>query len=193
MKQQWKGWVAVATLAVLSGCSTTGGSGDSQVDAGQGSVVEGGEGMTSGIGDGTGLEGGLSSEYIGDSGLTQNEQGLLEQKIYRFDYDSAQIKADDLIALDAHAKYLTSPAGQNLKVMIQGHTDERGAREYNLALGERRANAVKQYLELRGVRNDQLEVVSYGEERPLNPASDEQAWAENRRAVLVPASTRYGN
>ena len=73
----------------------------------------------------------------------------------------------------------------NLKVKIEGHADERGTTEYNLALGGRRANAVKDALVAIGVNQDQLETVSYGEERPAMQGSNEEAWAQNRRAVLV--------
>ena len=84
-------------------------------------------------------------------------------------------------ALDVHAKDLK---GNGARVVLEGHADERGTREYNMALGERRAQAVQRYLVLQGVSQGQLELVSYGEERPSVTGSDEQSWAQNRRVEL---------
>jgi peptidoglycan-associated lipoprotein len=100
-----------------------------------------------------------------------------------FDTDMFNIDAQDQVALREQATYL----GQfpNVRATIEGHADERGTREYNLALGERRANAAKNYLVSLGVAADRLSVVSYGKERPVDVGSNEQAWARNRRAVTV--------
>ncbi|MNY60164.1 Peptidoglycan-associated lipoprotein precursor [compost metagenome] len=84
-------------------------------------------------------------------------------------------------ALDVHAKDLKANGN---RVVLEGHTDERGTREYNMALGERRAKAVQRYLVLQGVSPAQLELVSYGEERPVATGNDEQSWAQNRRVEL---------
>ncbi|MNE20426.1 Outer membrane protein P6 precursor [compost metagenome] len=84
-------------------------------------------------------------------------------------------------ALDVHAKDLK---GNGARVVLEGNTDERGTREYNMALGERRAKAVQRYLVLQGVSPAQLELVSYGEERPVATGNDEQSWAQNRRVEL---------
>jgi peptidoglycan-associated lipoprotein len=96
-----------------------------------------------------------------------------------FDYDQATIRSPDEATLDRKAAILQ--ANPNLKMRISGHADERGSDEYNLALGNRRAAAAKRYLENKGVDAGRLEVVSYGEERPLNPVHDETAYAQNRR------------
>jgi peptidoglycan-associated lipoprotein len=96
-----------------------------------------------------------------------------------FDYDQATIRSPDEATLDRKAAILQ--ANPNLKMRISGHADERGSDEYNLALGNRRAAAAKRYLENKGVDAARLEVVSYGEERPLNPGHDETAYAQNRR------------
>ena len=100
-----------------------------------------------------------------------------------FDTDMFNIDAEDQAALREQAAYL----GQypNVRATIEGHADERGTREYNLALGERRANAAKNYLVSLGVGAERLSVVSYGKERPIAVGSNEQAWARNRRAVTV--------
>ena len=99
-----------------------------------------------------------------------------------FDYDSFVIKDQFKPLLDAHAKALTANKGR--KIVIEGHTDERGGREYNLALGQKRAEAVLRSLTLLGAKDDQVEAVSFGEERPASEGHDEAAWAKNRRAEL---------
>ena len=100
-----------------------------------------------------------------------------------FDYDKYDVKPEGRVSLRKWAVWLrTNP---DIKVTVEGHCDERGTREYNLALGDRRANAVKEYLVSQGVGADRIKTISYGEERPANPASFEAAWAQNRRAVAV--------
>jgi peptidoglycan-associated lipoprotein len=96
-----------------------------------------------------------------------------------FDYDQATVRPADQATLDRKAAILV--ANPNVKLRISGHADERGSDEYNLALANRRAAAAKRYLENKGVDGSRLDVISYGEERPLNPGSDENAYAQNRR------------
>ena len=96
-----------------------------------------------------------------------------------FDYDQAVVRPADQATLDRKAAILV--ANPNVKLRISGHADERGSDEYNLALANRRAAAAKRYLENKGVDGSRLDVISYGEERPLNPGSDENAYAQNRR------------
>lgn len=96
-----------------------------------------------------------------------------------FDFDKADIRPGDQGILDRKAAILAANAGVRLR--IAGHADERGSDEYNFALGSRRAAAAKRYLTGKGVADARLEVVSYGEERPLDPGHDEEAWAANRR------------
>jgi peptidoglycan-associated lipoprotein len=105
-----------------------------------------------------------------------------KQRVIYFDFDSFVIKDDYKALLDAHAKLLIGDGSKNM--MIEGHTDERGGREYNLALGQKRAEAVVKSLELLGVPDKQLEAVSFGEERPVATGTGEAAWARNRRAEL---------
>jgi peptidoglycan-associated lipoprotein len=100
-----------------------------------------------------------------------------------FDFDSYALDDQDRTTLDAQATWLTRNAG--VRVTIEGHADERGTREYNLALGDRRANAARDYLQSRGIAAGRMQVISWGKERPANPASNETAWAENRRSVTV--------
>jgi peptidoglycan-associated lipoprotein len=104
-------------------------------------------------------------------------------RIYYFEFDRSLVKQEDLTSLEMHATVLRSNPDRS--VVIEGHADERGTREYNLALGERRADAIRTFLLSAGVSMRQIEMVSYGEERPDDPGNQEASWARNRRAVLV--------
>ena len=112
-----------------------------------------------------------------------NRNGPLAKRSVYFDFDSYSVKSDYQPLLEAHAKYLR--AHPNRHVLIQGNTDERGTSEYNLALGEKRSEAVLHDLETLGVPDSQLEAVSFGKEKPLALGHDESSWAQNRRADLV--------
>jgi peptidoglycan-associated lipoprotein len=103
-------------------------------------------------------------------------------RVIYFDFDSFVVKEEFRGAVDGHAKRLL--AAKAKKIIIEGHTDERGGHEYNLALGQKRAEAVQKSLTLLGVPADQIESVSFGEERPALPGSTEEAWAKNRRAEI---------
>ena len=109
--------------------------------------------------------------------------GLLDKRLIFFEYDKSAVRADDLGVINAHADFLIINRGKT--VVLEGHADERGSNEYNLALGLRRAEAVREILVASGVYADQIETVSYGEERPRMVGSDESAWAENRRVRIV--------
>ena len=100
-----------------------------------------------------------------------------------FDFDKFDVKPDQRKTLDRQVAWLKANPG--VTITVEGHCDERGTREYNLALGERRANSVKDYLVFQGVDAKRIKTVSYGEERPVALGSDETAWAQNRRAVTV--------
>lgn len=103
--------------------------------------------------------------------------------IIYFDYDRADIKPEYVAIVTAHAKFLAQNPARKLR--LEGHSDERGSREYNIGLGERRAQSVRRALLLQGVNETQLTSVSYGEERPAVQGSDESAYAKNRRVELV--------
>ena len=105
-----------------------------------------------------------------------------EDRVF-FAFDSSAISADSAEILNTQVKWLKKH--ENVNVVVQGYCDERGTREYNLALGERRANAVKQYLASQGVAADRISTISYGKERPAVLGNNEAAWAQNRRAVTV--------
>jgi peptidoglycan-associated lipoprotein len=109
--------------------------------------------------------------------------GLLATRIVYFDFDSSEIKGAGTDTVAAHAKYLAAHTGT--RVRLEGHTDERGSREYNIGLGERRAQAVRRALLLQGATDAQISTVSYGEERPAVSGHDEAAWAKNRRVEIV--------
>ena len=100
-----------------------------------------------------------------------------------FGFDSSALSADAMATLDKQAAFLNAKPA--LRVKIEGHADERGTREYNLALGERRASATRDYLVARGVDGSRIRIVSYGKERPAVVGSNEEAWAKNRRSVTV--------
>ena len=115
------------------------------------------------------------------SSASQSDPALQGRVVY-FDFDKYDIRYDSEAVLNAHAAYLSSrPAA---RVRVEGHADERGTREYNMALGERRAKAVAAYLASKGASSSQIEVISYGEERPVALGHEESSWAQNRRAEL---------
>ena len=115
-------------------------------------------------------------------GVTEANKSFLAKRVVHFDYDSSELSNEDYQTLQAHAQFLNANA--NSKIALTGHTDERGTREYNMALGERRAKAVQSFLITNGVNSGQLEAVSYGKEMPINAGHNEAAWKENRRVEL---------
>jgi peptidoglycan-associated lipoprotein len=110
------------------------------------------------------------------------EGGSLDKRVIFFDFDSSEIRGDGPEIVAAHAKYL---AGKPIRIRLEGHTDERGSREYNIGLGERRAQAVRRALMLQGAGDQQIATVSYGEERPVATGTEEAAWAQNRRVEII--------
>jgi len=100
-----------------------------------------------------------------------------------FDYDSAKLDSSAKILLDAQSRFLR--ANTDLNFIVEGHADERGTREYNLALGEQRATAVRDYLVIQGIDSNRIKVISYGKEKPAVVGSNTMAWSKNRRAVTI--------
>jgi peptidoglycan-associated lipoprotein len=130
---------------------------------------------------GRALDGDTSAQGAdGSGGYTT---GPLSHRIIYFDFDKSEIKPEFADLVTSHAKNLTSHP--NLKMKLEGNTDERGTREYNIGLGERRAQAVRRALMLQGVAESQLTTVSFGAERPAAEGDDESAWAKNRRVELA--------
>ncbi len=113
--------------------------------------------------------------------LNDPSSPLAKRSVF-FDFDSFVVKPEFQPLVEAHAKYLVANKGR--KIVIEGNADERGSREYNLALGQKRADAVKSRLTLLGATDGQIETVSFGEEKPRAPGHDEASWAQNRRADL---------
>jgi len=111
------------------------------------------------------------------------QAGLLARRVIYFDFDSSEIKGDGTDIVGAHAKYLAN--NPTARVRLEGHTDDRGSREYNIGLGERRAQSVRRALLLQGATEAQLSTVSYGAERPAVAGHDEAAWSKNRRVEIV--------
>jgi peptidoglycan-associated lipoprotein len=169
--------VLVALLAatvLLAGCSSTPKEG-AGVEGRGGAGAMGGEGAST-----AGLAGRTGGYTAADF---NNPSSPLYQHIIYFDYDSSDIKPQFVDILRAHASYLS--AHPSARVRLEGNTDERGTREYNLALGQQRADMVARFLTAEGVRPNQIETVSYGEERPADPGHNEAAWALNRRVMIV--------
>ena len=125
---------------------------------------------------------GVSGTATGANPLKDPNNILSKRSIY-FEFDSFAVADQYKPIIEAHAKYLA--ANRNAKVALQGHADERGSREYNIALGQKRADAVKRMMTLLGVQETIVETVSFGEEKPKNSGHDEAAWTENRRVDII--------
>ncbi|MFC1659459.1 peptidoglycan-associated lipoprotein Pal [Pseudomonadota bacterium] len=123
-----------------------------------------------------------SAEKINEKTMDQVEQVEVSDKVY-FDFDKFNLKRDAKKTLDLQSEWLKQE--KSIKILIEGHCDERGTREYNYALGMRRANAVKEYLVKKGISKRRMKTVSYGEDRPMLVGSGERVWSKNRRAVTV--------
>lgn len=142
-------------------------------------TTPGGTGSTSGVG---GTQTAVQPITVGQGADDKAGPKDVARIIY-FDYDSYVVKPEFQSAIEKHANFLR--AEKNRKVVIEGHTDERGGREYNLALGQRRSEAVRRALGLLGVPDSQVEAVSFGKEKPAEAGSSEAAWAKNRRAEIA--------
>jgi peptidoglycan-associated lipoprotein len=116
-------------------------------------------------------------------GAVGPESSLASQRVIYFDFDSSDIRPQYVDVIAAHGRFLAGNA--TVRVRLEGHTDERGSREYNIGLAERRAQTVRRALSLQGVQDAQIATVSYGEERPAAAGSDENAWSKNRRVEIV--------
>lgn len=189
---------AVSFAALLAGCSTTpedqkpvpvdersplastaAGSGSSTSGAGgsgvSGSAIAPGSGVST-------ISTPATSQSNGRNVLRDPASPLSKRSVY-YDFDSFVVKDEFKPLIENHGRYLRD--NKNAHIVVQGNTDERGSREYNLALGHKRAESVKRMLSIMGVQEAQVETVSFGKEKPRNPGSDEAAWAENRRADIV--------
>lgn len=174
-------YLAMSLAALLSACSSPVKLDPVPVDDKTGTTVEPDKGGTGADNRGTGT-GGVTTVDL--NGNTNNNPALAPNvsRIVYFDYDSYVIRPEFQSVLEAHAKYVK--ADKNRRVVVEGHTDERGGREYNLALGQKRSEAVRRALALLGVADAQLEAVSFGKEKPAVPGSSEAAMEKNRRAEI---------
>lgn len=174
--------VLALTAALISGCSSTD-------EENAGFTDENGNAVTSGNADGSvsgsefGGKNGSGSGF-GDDGMGGSGRGGVDGngKVIYFMYDSSQVMEEFVPVIASYARNLKNNPSQHL--IVEGHADERGSREYNIALGEQRAKSVARMLTMQGARDSQVEVVSYGEEKPASDGHDESAWQLNRRAVL---------
>lgn len=173
----------VGALGVaLVGCSST------PTDESAGVSTSDSVSQTStGSDDATSLAG--QAEEVADAAADQTAQQIadmyaaLQGKRVQFEFDRSEVTSEFHDVIKMHADYLA--LNQEAKLTVEGHCDERGSREYNLALGERRANAIKNALISEGVEADRIDVISFGEDRPLVDASNNEAWAQNRRGEFV--------
>jgi len=170
--------VYAALLAVfLAGCQTTSNQAPVEDKSAAASAGTQSGATTSGT-----QSGAVSGTQTGTNPLKDPNNILSKRSIY-FEFDSFVVADQYKPIIEAHAKYLA--ANKNAKVTLQGHADERGSREYNIALGQKRADAVKRMMQLMGVQELAVETVSFGKEKPRNLGHDEAAWAENRRVDIV--------
>lgn len=173
----------ILTIAALAGCASDGGekSSNGAQPAPKAPVSNTNRGLdSSSQGNGTPIDGTSgSSSAGGDAALA----AAMKSNIVYFAYDSSEISPEGLAVVNAFGKYLAANSGAKLR--LEGHADERGSREYNIALGERRAIAVQSALIARGVGPGQLSIISYGEERPAVAEHTEEAYAKNRRVEIA--------
>ena len=181
--------LVLAGAVVLAACEGTTGTieDDAQITSGTPS-----DASTSGTGDdsvsstdttmtggtaGTGTSDGFQGHPLDDPG------GSLAARTIYFEFDSSEVPKSERTTIETHAGYLSGHSGA--LITLEGHADERGSREYNIALGERRADAVRQLMTLLGATNPQIRIISYGEERPAAVGHDESAWRLNRRVEII--------
>ena len=173
--------IGVLAALALAACSTTPKQeGGAPVDERNPAATTPGA-ATSGAG--AGSVAGTANQGAGQSNPLKDPGSILSKRSVYFDFDAYAIKDDYKSLLEAHARYLQ--ANRNARMTIEGNTDERGSREYNIALGQRRADAAKRMMLLFGATDAQIDTVSFGKEKPKNPGHDESAWVENRRDDLA--------
>ena len=179
-----RNWIIVALVAAfVVGCKSTetqpAAPIDEQPPAAAAAAGAGGA-STSGAG-----ASGVSGTPAGGAAMSplKDPKSILSKRIVYFDFDSFVVKDEFRGVIDAHAKYLQ--ANRSARMTLQGHADERGSREYNIALGQKRADAVKKLMQLLGATEMQIETVSFGKEKPRAEGHNEAAWAENRRVEIL--------
>jgi peptidoglycan-associated lipoprotein len=170
--------VLVSALVLAAGCASKKPiKADSSAGAGETVATGGGGAQSSGVATVNAGGGSNAAGALGPDGA------LGAQRVIYFDFDSSDIRNDYIDVIAAHGRFLASNA--TVRVRLEGHTDERGSREYNIGLSERRAQTVRRALALQGVQESQVATVAYGEERPAAAGSDENAYSKNRRVEIV--------
>jgi peptidoglycan-associated lipoprotein len=169
-------WLGLAMAAMLAGCSSVKLDDVPVEDRKAGSVTPGGSATD------PNARSAVTPVTVDPTGGNTIGPANVPRIVY-FDYDSYVIKSEFQPLIESHARFLKANGGR--KIVIEGHTDERGGREYNLALGQRRSEAVRRALGLLGVADSQVEAVSFGKEKPVATGSDENSWAQNRRAEIA--------
>jgi peptidoglycan-associated lipoprotein len=172
-------WATAVLTVLMAGCATPPPS--TEKAAGEGQTVEA---TTPGTGAATaGATGGGVTGTGAQGNPLHDPRSVLSKRSVYFDFDSYVVKDEYKPLIEAHAKYLQT--NRSARITLQGNCDERGSREYNIALGQRRADTVKRMMQLYGATDAQIETVSFGKEKPKNLGHDEAAWAENRRDDVV--------
>lgn len=172
MHSVWKAASVLFIAGTLVACSSTG-------DKAKSDATVEDRGAAAGSGAGQGID--MGGEFQGMS--IDDPASPLSRRVIYFEFDSSEVRAEDRETLAAHAAYLA--ANSEVTVTLEGHGDERGSREYNIGLGDRRAQSVRRQLEFQGALPSQINIVSYGEEKPVDFGHDEGAWAQNRRVEIV--------
>jgi peptidoglycan-associated lipoprotein len=171
--------LCILVAAVAAGCASKDPRDVAVTDTYRGGTGSTGTpGGTPGTSTGTGTGGGIT----GSADDLRTNPRLAKRSVY-FDYDSNAVKDEFRGLVQDHSRYMTA-AKKDSRIRIEGNCDERGSREYNLALGQRRAESVKRVMTVLGVADNRIETISYGEEKPKAPGHDEASWAENRRADI---------
>ncbi len=177
-----KNYLLILLMAVALGACTenvkddTDTGGDAATDAGQ-------SGAQVGAVDAEGGDAGQALAVSYDAAAINDANSVLAERVIYFEFDSSKVDGDFVELAKHHGKYLSANPG--VKIRLEGHADERGTREYNIALADRRAQAVKRLLTFQGASSDQITIISYGEEKPASLGHDEASWRLNRRAELV--------
>ena len=179
-------WIIVAfVLAAIAGCSSNPTQDAAPVeDKSATATTPPAGGVTTSPATGSGVSG-TSAGGAASAAALKDPNNILSKRSVYFDYDQFVIKDEYKAMIEAHAKYLQ--ANKAARATLQGHTDERGTREYNIALGQKRADAVKKLMILLGASEIQIETVSFGKEKPRREGHDEASWAENRRVDILHA------
>jgi peptidoglycan-associated lipoprotein len=175
-------YLLVVTVIFVTACVTSQESSISD-DATQGDGTTDGSGIIITEEDVGASTSAISDEQMSAQQMLEQSDSILANRTIYFEFNSAKLSDETLSVLEAHGAFIGENG--NVDVRLEGHTDERGSREYNVALGDRRAQSVRRVLLLQGASTDQIDTVSYGEEQPAVLGHKEEAWAENRRVELI--------